>query len=155
MTHKPGFDQRSRVEFSKRNTQQTHTGPVELFTIRMQANSPGVAIFQADPADNLISESVLLGDDVALEVNQLRLGSTQLLILPSSSNFTAAVDDSFPEGLDSDGNLIQSAGASPNARLDILGNDNLGTTGTITEFGILTNPTMGTLSINDNGTPQT
>ena len=40
-----------------------------------------------------------------------------------------------------------------NARLDILGNDNLGTTGTITEFGILTNPTMGTLSINDNGTP--
>ena len=135
------------------NTQQTHTGPVELFTIRMQANSPGVAIFQADPADNLISESVLLGDDVALEVNQLRLGSTQLLILPSSSDFTAAVDDSFPQGLDSDGNLIQSAGASPNARLDILGNDNLGTTGTITEFGILTNPTMGTLSINDNGTP--
>lgn len=134
------------------DNQQQHFGPTELFTVRMQATSPGVAIFQADPADQPISETVVLGSDVALTVNQLRLGTAELLILPESGDFTAAVDDSFPEGLDSDGNIISNAHPTAN-RLDILRNDNLGPTGTIREFGILTSPAMGTVTINDNGTP--
>ena len=134
------------------NNQQIHNGPAELFTIRMQATSPGVAIFQADPADAPISETIVLGSDVALTVNQLRLGSAELLILPETGDFTAAVDDSFPEGKDSDGNIISNAFQGPN-RLDVIGNDNLGPTGIIREFGIVTSPSMGTVSINDNGTP--
>ena len=134
------------------NSQQIHSGPTELFTIRMQATSPGVAIFQADPADEPISETVVLGSDVALTVNQLRLGSAELLILPESSNFTAAVDDSFPDGKDSDGNIISNAFQGSN-RLDVIDNDNLGPTGIIREFFIATSPAMGSASINDNGTP--
>ncbi len=37
--------------------QQSHSGPVELFTLKMRAVSPGVAVFQADPADSIISET--------------------------------------------------------------------------------------------------
>jgi len=134
------------------DNQQSHGGAVELFTVRMQATSPGVAIFQADPADKPISETVVLGSDVALTPSQLGLGSAELLILPESGVFTAAVDDSYPDGLDSDGNLISNLSSGPN-RLDVLGNDNLGPTGIIREFGIQTSPSMGTVSINDNGTP--
>ncbi len=132
--------------------EKTHSGPEELFTVRMRATSPGIAIFQADPADTSISETIVLGSDVALTVNQLRLGSAELLILPDTGDFTAAVDDSFPDGLDSDGNLISNSFATAN-RLDVLANDNLGPTGNIREFGIVTNPAMGSISINDNGTP--
>ena len=134
------------------DNQTSHIDRVELFTVKMQATSPGVAVFQTDPADESISETVVLGSDEALTVSQLRLGSAELLILPDTGPFTAAVDDSFPEGLDSDGNLISNSFANAN-RLDILGNDNLGPTGNIREFGILTNPAMGTVTINDNGTP--
>ncbi len=132
--------------------QQDHFGPTELFTVRMEAVSPGVAIFQTDPADAEISETVVLGADVALTPSQLRLGSAELVISPASDNFTSAVDDSFPAGLDSDGNLISSNFQSAN-RLDVLRNDNLGPTGIIREFGILSNPSFGSVTINDNGTP--
>ena len=37
-------------------------------------------------------------------------------------------------------------------RLNVLANDNLGATGTIREFGLVTNPTLGTVLIDDNGT---
>ncbi len=132
--------------------QLTHTGPVELFTVTLQAVSPGVAIFAADPADNVVSETTIIGQDEALAVNQLRLGRTELLIVPASSNFTSAIDDSFPDGLDSDGNLITGFSASPN-RLDVLANDNLGPTGVIREFGLITAPSFGNVEINDAGTP--
>ena len=127
-----------------------HTGPVELFTVRMQAVQPGIAIFQADPADQQVSEVLVLGSDSAVPVSGLRLGSAQLQISPSDSNFTTAVDDAFPDGLDSNGNLIT---GTSNSVLDVLDNDRLGPTGTVEFFDILVEPTMGTLSIDDNGTP--
>jgi hypothetical protein len=132
--------------------QQEHTSPVELFTLRMRAVSPGVAVFQADPADEPISETVVLGSDIALTPSQLRLGNTELTILPDSDIFTAAVDDSFPSGRDSDGNLITNASINRN-RLDVLDNDNLGPTGVVREFGLVTSPSLGNAFIDDNGTP--
>ncbi len=132
--------------------QQSHTGPEVLFTVTMQAVSPGVAIFQADPADEPVSETILLGDDDPLAVNQLRLGRTELLIAPASDNFTSAIDDSYPDGRDSNGNLITATSLNP-AALRVLANDNLGDTGVIQEFGIVTAPSFGNVDINDNGTP--
>ncbi|TWT53763.1 Dockerin type I repeat protein [Rubripirellula amarantea] len=134
-------------------TDQTeHTGPVELFTLRMVALSPGVAQFIGDPADADVSETVILASDDALLVNEQRYGRAELIILPASDNFTSAIDDSFPDGRDSDGNLIVNSAVNRN-RLDVLGNDNLGPTGTIREFGLVTNPSFGTVIIEDNGTP--
>ena len=132
--------------------QQSHFGPEVLFTVTMQAISPGVAVFQADPADEDVSETILLGRDTPLTVSEIRLGNTELLIAPASDNFTAAVDDSFPLGVDSNGNTITSSSASP-AVLDVLANDNLGDTGTIQEFGLVTAASLGNVSVNDNGTP--
>ena len=131
---------------------QNFDGSVELFTIRMVALSPGVAQFAADPADNVTSETVLSDSDVALLPNQLGLGRTELVIFPTSDNFTAAIDDSFADGLDSLGQPIANNAVLPN-RLDILANDNLGPTGSVREFGLVTNPTFGTIDIDENGTP--
>ena len=128
-----------------------HTDPAELFTVTMSAVSPGVAIFAADPADTPVAETILVGEDVALTPAQQRLGTTELTIFPASDDFTSAIDDAFVVGTDSNGVVINSANA-PNT-LDILANDNLGPTGTITEFLIVTGPGLGTVSINDNGTP--
>ncbi|MCG8651544.1 MAG: Ig-like domain-containing protein, partial [Pirellulales bacterium] len=131
---------------------QEHSGPTELFTVAFQAVSPGVVLFTGDPADDSFSETTVLGSDVALTVNQLRFGSGQLVIAPSSDNFPTAIDDSFPDGRDSDGNLISSASVNRN-RLDVLANDNFGPTGAISEFGLVTAPTLGNVLIDDNGTP--
>ncbi len=132
--------------------QQEHNGPTELFTLRMQAVSPGVAVFNADPADENVSETITLGSDVALTVSQLRLGTAELVISPSSDNFTSAIDDSFPDGRDSDGNLISSVSGAA-FRLDVLANDNLGPTGIVREFGLVTSPSLGNVLVDDNGTP--
>lgn len=131
---------------------QEHFGPTELFTIHMQAVSPGVALFVGDPADANVSETTTLGSDTALAVNQLRLGTAELLILPETGNFTSAIDDSYPDGRDSLGNVISSASTGRN-RLEVLTNDNLGPTGRIREFGLVTNPTLGNVLLEDNGTP--
>jgi hypothetical protein len=133
-------------------TPDPYDGPQVLFTLKMRAVSPGVAVFAADPADDAISETITRGSDVALTPSQLRLGRTELLILPESDNFTSAIDDSFPDGRDSDGNLITNSSAARN-RLDVLDNDNLGPTGTIREFGLVTGPSRGNVLIDDNGTP--
>ncbi|KAA1261150.1 Serine-aspartate repeat-containing protein D precursor [Rubripirellula obstinata] len=134
--------------------QQNHDGPVELFTIRMVAVSPGVAQFTADPADETPSETVIIASDTALTPSQLGLGRTELIIVPSSDNFTSAIDDAFSDGRDSLGALITNNAALP-SRLDVLDNDNLGPTGAVRDlgFGLVTNPTFGTVSIDDNGTP--
>ena len=129
-----------------------HEGFTELFTVTMEAVSPGVAIFTGDPADLAQSETILLGENTALTPAQIRLGRTELTISPSSVDFPSAIDDSFPDGLDSDGNAISSLGGGAN-RLDVLANDNLGPTGRIREFGLATAPTLGTVEINNNGTP--
>ncbi len=131
---------------------KTHADAIVLFDLSMQAVSPGVAVFTADPADSNVNETTTLGSDVALEVNQLRFGSAELVILPRTDNFASAIDDSFPEGRDSDGFLISSASAGRN-RLDVLANDNLGPTGIIREFGLVTAPSLGNVLVEDNGTP--
>lgn len=131
--------------------QQQHTGPVELFTLRMRAVSPGVAVFATDPADNIVSETTVLSSDVALTPSQLRLGTAELTIAPASNNFASAIDDSFPDGLDSNGQLISGASVT-RSRLDVLANDNLGVTGSVREFSVLTNPTLGNVFIDNNGT---
>ncbi len=131
---------------------QPFSGPAELFTLRMQALSPGVAQFIGDPADNRISETTTIGSDTALLVNELRLGTAELQISPDGTDFTSAIDDSYPDGRDSDGNLITSSSQGSN-RLDVLANDNLGPTGLIREFGLVTSPTLGSVLINNNGTP--
>lgn len=130
--------------------QQSHSGPVELFTLKMRAVSPGVAVFQADPADALVSETAVLASDTALTPSQLRLGNAELLIVPASDNFTSAIDDSFPAGVDSNGNQIVTGAVN---RLDVLRNDNLGPTNTVREFGIVTAPSLGSVVIDNNGTP--
>ena len=126
--------------------QTSHAGPAELFTIRMKAVAPGIAQFTADPADEAVSETILLSEDVALALSQIGLSSTELVILPRSDNFTSAIDDSFADTRDSNGNAIVSTTPGRN-RLDVLSNDNLGETGTIQEFGLVTTPLSGTSSL--------
>ncbi|MEO1528269.1 MAG: Ig-like domain-containing protein [Planctomycetota bacterium] len=127
-----------------------HSGPAELFTITMTAVSPGVAIFASDPADTLIAETILVDEDVALTPAQLGLGTAELTIFPANADFSSAIDDAFVNGDDSNGTLIEFGAMNV---LDVLANDNLGPTGVIQEFGIVTAPGQGTVSINDNGTP--
>ena len=128
------------------------TGPIELFTLRMRAVSPGLASFVADPADLVESQTLLLGLDDELATAQLRLGSTDLIIFSASGAFTSAIDDSYPDGRDDDGNVITSDPVSRN-RLAVLNNDNFGQTGNVVEFGLVTSPTLGNVFIDDNGTP--
>ncbi len=144
---------------------QPHPGPVELFTVTMSAVAPGVASFQADPADDAVSETILIDGNVALLPRQLRLGDASLNIRDASNNFPSAIDDSFPLTVDDDGNQVVAVDSAGNPivsndqspdffnRLDVLANDNFGPTGTINEFGIEVNPSNGTVEINDNGTP--
>src|SRR5690606_12419989 len=81
---------------------------------------PGDATFTTDPADTLLSDTVLHGDDTELVPRQIRFGSSSLRIIPSGAAFTYAVDDSYPDGRDSQGNLITAAST---ARLNVLAND--------------------------------
>ncbi|MCH1440065.1 MAG: dockerin type I domain-containing protein [Rubripirellula sp.] len=134
---------------------QQHPGPVVLFEATMRANASGIAQFMGDPANTPQAESVLLEEDEALTIQELRFNSTQLTILPSSDFVTAAVDDSFPDGLDSNGNVIVNSGSLSSERsvLNVLENDNLGITGTITEFGLQDGPSKGIVLVEDNDTP--
>jgi hypothetical protein len=136
--------------------QVEHDGPVELFTVNMQAVGPGIAQFVGDPSDDSLIETTVIGSDVGLTVSQQGFDRVELLILPKSDNFTSAVEDSYPDGTDSNGNPISSGTALP-AVLRVLENDNLRIVGgvptSITQFGLVTSPSMGTLLINDSGTP--
>ena len=128
-----------------------HTGPVELFTITFEALSPGVAVFATDPADELESETVLIGSDEALTPSQLRFGRREFVIFPGSDNFVAAVDDAFMNGLDSQGNVI-SQNSTASARLDVLANDRFAGT-TLQSFSVVQNAGEGSVTINNAGTP--
>ena len=128
----------------------------------LDAVAPGIAIFQADPADDLVSETVVLGSDEALDVNELRLGRSTLTIRDATGNFPSAVDDSFPLTLDGAGNQVTAVDSAGNPItsntadsnvLDVLANDNFGPTGTLNEFNIEILPQNGTVSIDDGGTP--
>lgn len=137
-------------------SQVQHTGPVELFTVTLQAVAPGVAQFIGDPSENQQIETAVIASDQGLSPSELRFKRTELLILPRTNNFTSAVEDSFPNGIDSNGNPISSGTVSP-AVLDVLGNDNLrivnGLPTSITQFGLVTSPSLGNAVINNNGTP--
>jgi len=122
-------------------------GEIELFTVRFQAISPGVATFAANPADKPINETTVYNRNTKLAVNELRLGVSELVISPASDNFTSAIDDAYPDGLDSTGVRIASGRA---AQLDVLANDLLGPTNAISEFIIVTAPARGTATINGN-----
>ncbi len=71
--------------------------PVELFTVRMQAVAPGVAVFAANPADVAENETTLFNTQSAITVAQQRLGISEINIGAAGTNFTRAVDDSFPD----------------------------------------------------------
>lgn len=126
------------------------TGQAELFTITMLAVSPGIAEFVADPADAQVSDTVLLNDPTReLTPSEIRFGRRQLTIVPSNSNFTFAVDDSYPDQLDSNNAPIV---AGTPARLNVLANDNRGPSGVI-EIVSVGAPASGSVTVNDNGTP--
>lgn len=120
-------------------------GPLELFTVRFQAISPGIAVFAANPADEPINETTVYNRQTALAVNELRLGISELVISPGGDSFTSAIDDAFPDGLDSTGARIEGGRA---AQLDVLANDLLGPTDTISEFFILNQPNEGVAFVN-------
>ncbi|MEM6469999.1 MAG: Ig-like domain-containing protein [Planctomycetota bacterium] len=128
-----------------------HSEPTELFTIKMNAVSPGTAFFVSDPADAIVSETILIGEDDFLRPAEQRLGRTELRIVPVGTDFASAIDDAFMVGVDSNGVELGAANA-PN-RLSVLDNDNFGPTGTLEEFGIVTSPSQGTVVKNNNGTP--
>jgi hypothetical protein len=126
------------------------TGTQELFTVTMLAVNPGIAEFVADPADTALSDVVLLNpSDNELTPQEIFFGRRQLTIVPSGSDFTFAVDDSYPDQIDSAGNpIVPGSGAV----LDVLANDNRGPTGEveIVNIGAASN---GTPVLDDNGTP--
>lgn len=127
-----------------------HNGPAELFTLTLVAVNPGIAEFIADPADALISDVVLLNDaSRELTPTEIRFGRTQLTIVPSDSDFVYAVDDSYPNRVDSNGNEIVAGG---NAVLRVLENDNRGASGQI-EIVNVGSPANGTAVLNNNSTP--
>lgn len=120
-------------------------GPIELFTVRFQAVSPGVATFAANPADETINDTTVYSRMTELAVRELRLGISELVISPASTVFTSALDDAYPDGRDSTGARITSGQA---AQLDVLANDLLGPTNSISEFFIVAAPGRGTATIN-------
>ena len=140
---------------------EQHTGPAELFTVRMQALAPGIAVFQGDPANTTFAETILVEDTNVLTVSQMRFNSAEVTISSASADFTSAIDDSFPTGVDSLGNAIDSSAANRSVnRFNILANDNLGPSGVIVDHGIVVAPSLGTLNefsanefFSDNGTP--
>lgn len=130
-------------------TQQTHSGPTTLFEVTMRANASGIAQFTGDPANTLPAETALIGSNTALSFEQLGFNSTSLIIGSSSENVTAAVDDSYPDGIDSDGNIIQSGG--DRHFLDVLDNDIFGVPTPITEFEVSA-AAKGNVFVDRNGT---
>ncbi|MEM1225399.1 MAG: Ig-like domain-containing protein [Planctomycetota bacterium] len=104
--------------------QRFHDDAAVLFTLEMEALSPGVAIFQADPSDNAATDSAVINLPITQQTEvgfeRQRLGSLNLTIAPSGNGFPTTIDDAFHDGVDSDGNTIS---VNNGARLDVLDND--------------------------------
>ncbi|HBJ38374.1 MAG TPA: hypothetical protein DDZ51_27205 [Planctomycetaceae bacterium] len=123
-------------------------GPLELFTVRFQAISPGIAVFASNPADRPVSETTVFNRMTELAVNELRLGISELVISPSGGPFTSAIDDAFPDGFDS--NRVRITGGQT-AQLNVIANDLLGPTNAISEFFIINRPNFGQVTTDLNG----
>ena len=149
------------------NDGRTEVDDYRLFTLRMTAETPGVAVFSADPADAIPSETILIDVDAVVPPSAQRLGRAELVILGQDGEFSSAVDDAFVASqigggtvtpspisigpvLDSNGNAINS---NTTAVLDVLANDNLSTGATIREFGLNTTSSLADISIDNNDTP--
>lgn len=140
-----------------------------LFTIRLTARTPGVAVFSADPADAIVSESILIDNDAITPPFRQRLGSAELVILDDSGLASSAIDDSFVGALTATGTptipgnpivgpVLDSNGVpitfNSTAILDVLGNDNLAAGSVIQEFGLSSvSSQFSDISIDRNNTP--
>lgn len=133
----PGlFNELGSVRTILSNGQTNNEGPIELLTIKMQAVSPGIAVFKGNPADAPQSETTLFNRQTEISVAQQRFGISELTISPSGTSFTAAVDDSF---------RIPTANST---RLDVISNDVLGPTGIVSQVVIVRAPGSGNLTVN-------
>ncbi len=135
-------------------------GPIELFTVKMQAVAPGTAIFAANPADLPESETTLFNLQSAITAPQQRLGISEINILPSGQQITRAIDDSFLTAVaasgqpatpvDSNGRAIV-AGSAATLRVvenDVLGLNAQGVRTTIDTVTLSRSPGLGTAFIN-------
>ena len=147
--------------FQTANPNIEHNGPVTLFTVTMEAIAPGIAIFQGDPANNTVSETITVGSTEILTPSQLRFGFAEVEIFENDKVLSAAIDDSFPDNVDSLGQRFDDTGVST-YRLNVLENDFLGfevnasgdeVPRTIIDRQILAQGGFGEASFNDNGTP--
>lgn len=115
-------------------------GPVELFTVRMRAMAPGIAVFSANPADEPMNETSVYSRMDAIGVAEQRLGISELVISPAGDAFTSAIDDAYSDGRDSNRARIAAGQA---ATLDVLANDLLGPTDSLAEFFLVSQPNHG------------
>lgn len=127
----------------------SHTGFAELFTITMRATGAGVAFFQTDPSDAVVSETILIDSFTPLTFGEITYGSVNIPIVPAGDGFPVALDDSFPTGVDSFGQTISSSSV---ASFDALDNDIVGPADSIIEFGLREAPTNGNATIDTRGT---
>lgn len=127
----------------------SHTGFAELFTITMRATGAGVALFQTDPSDAVVSETILIDSFEPLRFDEITYGSVDIPIVPAGDGFPVALDDSFPAGFDSLGQTISSLSV---ASFDVLTNDIIGPTDNVIEFGLREAPTSGNATIDTRGT---
>jgi hypothetical protein len=120
--------------------------PREFARIRFTANSPGLAEFITDPADNPPITDVLMYDTPfsPISIQDIAYGRVSLEIVGNSVEFPVAVDDSF--------NLSVPVNSSDYALPDVMLNDNRGSTGSI-RLTSVTQPANGLVRIDDKGTP--
>ncbi len=125
------------------------TDTAELFTVTMRATAAGVAVFQADPPDNVVSDTILIDQDVRLTASQMFLGRTELVIGPASDNFTSAIDDAY-RVTDNTGTTTSQLDVLTNdlIRREELGGGVLGNELDIIEFGLLNSASLGFARIN-------
>ncbi|MCC6511851.1 MAG: cadherin-like domain-containing protein [Pirellulaceae bacterium] len=118
--------------------------PVRMASIRFAARSPGLAVFKADPAEDPLADTVLFDtQNTPVPLERIRYVGTTLEIVGDSTEFPQAIDDSFTTNVP--------VGAR-NFPLQVLPNDRPGSTGVIRLFDV-TQPTNGSVDINNNGTP--
>ncbi|WP_404310404.1 Ig-like domain-containing protein [Neorhodopirellula lusitana] len=127
----------------------SHTGFTELFTLTMQATGTGLALFQTDPTEAAVAETILIPEDgvlpTALAFDEIEYDSRTIEIVPAGSGLPVALDDSYPAG-------GQAISGSSTVILDVLANDAQIGSSTITDIQIQSAPANGSIAISTNGT---